>query len=75
MTGNPSTPHEVVFPALISVNPLYPLLYNQGFKNPNVGFPDAIKASLTSAAIEDISGVEAEVPEIVDSVWFQKKVK
>jgi hypothetical protein len=30
---------------------------------------------LTSARMEDASGQEAEVPEIVERVWFQKKAK
>ena len=75
MTGNPSVPHDVVLPPVISVKPLYPLLYNQGFMNPSVGLPEAMRASLTSAATEDINGHDADVPEISARVPFQKKAK
>jgi hypothetical protein len=33
--------HPVFFPLVISVKPEVALLYNQGFKNPRVDFPDA----------------------------------
>ena len=75
VTGKPSTPQELELPAVISVNALYPLLYNHGFKKPSVGLPWEIRASLTSARTEDASGQEAEVPEVVERVWFQKKAK
>jgi hypothetical protein len=75
VTGKPSTPHEFVLPAVISVKPLYPLLYSHGFKKPSVGLLWEMRASLTSARMEDASGQEAEVPEIVERVWFQKKAK
>jgi hypothetical protein len=68
VTGNPSTPQLLVFPAVMSVKPLYPWPYNHGFRKPRVGLPEAMRASFTSATTEDIRGQEAEVPEMVESV-------
>jgi hypothetical protein len=49
----------------MSVNPLYPFLYSHGLRKPSAGFPAAIRASLTSEKIPDVSGHEADVPLIV----------
>jgi hypothetical protein len=68
---NPVVLHPALNPLTISVNPLYPVLYNHGFKKPRGGLPEDIRASLTSARMEDIRGVEADVPEMMPKVPFQ----
>jgi hypothetical protein len=53
------------------VKPLYPFLYNQGFKNPNGDLPEEMSASFTRAMTLDMRGVAADVPLITPSVPFQ----
>ncbi len=60
---------------MISVNPLYPFLYNHGFIHPSVGFPEAISASLTREMIDAVRGQEADVPEMEDAVRLKTKAK
>ena len=75
VTGKPVTPQPWELPLRISVKPLYPLEYNHGFMNPRGGLPDPIRASLTSEMTLDMSGQEALVPEMEDSVPFHTKAK
>jgi hypothetical protein len=63
--------HPALNPFTISVNPAYPVLYNHGFKNPKGGLPEDMRASLTRARMEDMRGVEADVPEMMPKVPFQ----
>lgn len=68
---NPSTPHPAALPLVMSVNPLYPFEYNQGFKNPRGALPQEINSSFTKERRPDMRGVEALVPLITPSVPFQ----
>jgi hypothetical protein len=60
--GNPVVPQPIADPFTTSINPLYPTLYNQGFRNPMGGFPFAIRSSFTKLKIEATVGVLALVP-------------
>ena len=64
--------HPELFPPMISVNAPKPLLYNQGFKNPNTGSLCAIRSLLSSATIAAKAGAEALVPETSSSLPCKK---
>lgn len=68
-------PHELVFPAVMSVKPICPLSYNQGLRKPSGALPAWIRASLTREMMDADKGVDALVPLIVPRVPFQKKAK
>ena len=75
VTGKPAVPQLEVLPPVTSVNPLYPFLYNHGFRKPRGGLPQAMRSSMTSEIILAARGVDADVPEIDEKVWFQTKAK
>jgi len=73
--GNPSVPHPIALPLVISVKALNPPAYNHGFRNPSGGRPLAIKKSLTSEITALAAGVDALVPSSQTSVPFQVVTK
>lgn len=75
VVGNPVVLHPPLRPVVMSVKALYPLLYNQGFKNPRGGLPEEMSASLTRETMDAMSGDEALVPETVLKVWFHTMLK
>lgn len=75
VAGKPAVPQPSALPLVTSVKPPWPNLYNHGFKNPNVGRPAAISASLTSDKTAVAVGAEAEVPSRLTSVPFQMVTK
>jgi hypothetical protein len=59
----------------LTVNPSYPLEYNQGFKNPSGVLPQAIRSSFIRERMLAANGVDADVPEIDEKVPFHAKAK
>jgi hypothetical protein len=66
--GKPAVPQLEAFPAVTSVNPLYPLEYNHGFKKPSGGLPQAIRSSFRREMMLADNGVDADVPEMDEKV-------